>query len=180
MHVVVGILVRHGRDFVQLGAAQPQQVLLFLALRVGDDDHRAVAACVAYQREADAGVAGGAFDDHAAGLERPSLLGVEDDVERGAVLHRAARVQELGLAEDAAAGDLRRAAQPDERRIADGADEAVSDLRVQDSGQCLKAARRAARRGTPRCRLPAAARSRCPSAPRSGFRRRTWLSPAPS
>ena len=59
-----------------------------------------------------------------------ALLGVEDDVERGAVLHRAAGIQELGLAEDVAAGRLRYAAQADERRIADRADEAVADFHV--------------------------------------------------
>jgi hypothetical protein len=38
------------------------------------------------------------------GLERAALLGVADDVERRAVLHRPAGIEELGLAEDLAAG----------------------------------------------------------------------------
>lgn len=48
--------------------------------------------------EADAGVAGGAFDYGAAGLEQAFLLGVFDDVEGGAVLDGAAGVLEFGFA----------------------------------------------------------------------------------
>ena len=69
MHIVVRILVRHRRDLFQLGAAQAQHVLLLLALRVGNDDQRAIAARIADEREADAGVAGSALDDEAAGLQ---------------------------------------------------------------------------------------------------------------
>src|SRR5438045_11383 len=104
MHIVVRILVRHRLHLHEFRAAEPQHVLLLLALRLRDDDQRAIAARVADDREADAGVAGGAFDDQAAGLEEPALLRVEDDVQPGAVLHRAAGIQELGLAEDLAAG----------------------------------------------------------------------------
>ena len=60
--VVVGIAVGQRRHLDQLGAGEPQHVLLFLALGVGDDDQRAIAARVGDQREADAGVAGGALD----------------------------------------------------------------------------------------------------------------------
>ena len=117
VHVVVRVLVRHGRHFAQLGAAQPQHVLLLLALRLRDHDHRAVAARIADQRKADAGVARGALDDHAAGLEHAALLGIEDDVERRAVLHRAAGVEKLGLAKHVATGRLGRSAQADERAV---------------------------------------------------------------
>src|SRR6185503_7860330 len=126
VHVVVRVLVGDGGHFAQLRPAQAQHVFLFLALRIGDDDDGAVAARVADEREADAGVARGALDDHAAGLEHAAALGVEDDVERGAVLHRAAGVEELGLSEDVAAGALGGAAQADERRVADRADESVA------------------------------------------------------
>ncbi len=103
VHVVGRILVGHRRHFAQFGAAQPQHVLLLLALRLGDDDDGAVAARVADEREADAGIACRALDDHAPRLEEPALLGVEDDVERSAVLDRAAGIEELGLAQDVAA-----------------------------------------------------------------------------
>jgi len=62
------------------------------------------------------------------GLRAPRFSASRMMYERGAVLHRAARVLELGLAQDVAAGELRRAAQPDERRIADGADESRSRI----------------------------------------------------
>ncbi len=127
-HVIVRIAVGRGRDEPEIDAAQEQHVLLFLALRLGHDDDRAVAAGVADQRQADAGVAGGALDDDAAGLQEALLLGVLDDVERGAVLHRAAGVEEFGLAEDRAAGLLGGAAQLDQGRIADRADKTVADV----------------------------------------------------
>ena len=65
-HVIVRVGIGHGGHFDQLGAAEPQHVLLFLALGVGDDDHRAIAERIADQGQADAGIAGGAFDDDAA------------------------------------------------------------------------------------------------------------------
>ena len=126
--VVVGIAVGQGRHFDQLGAAEPQHVLLFLALGVGDDDQRAVAARVGDERQADAGVARGALDHEAAGLELAALLGLQDHLAAGAVLHRAAGIHELGLAENGAAGRGRRPFELDQRRVADGFDDAVADL----------------------------------------------------
>ena len=112
----------------QIRAAEAQHVLFFLALRLGHDDDRAVAAGIADERQADAGIAGRALDDDTAGLKQAALLGILDDEERGAVLDRAARVEELGLAENRAAGHLRGAAQFDQRRIADRADKTVADV----------------------------------------------------
>ena len=60
------------------------------------------------------------------GFEQPAALGVVDDAARRAILDRAARVQELGLAEDLAAGLVASATQADQRRVADGAGEAVA------------------------------------------------------
>ena len=57
-----------------------------------------------------------------AGLEQSSGLGIADDEEPRAVLHRLAGIHELGLAEDLAARLLGRALQPDQRRIADRVD----------------------------------------------------------
>ena len=126
--VVVGIAVGQGRHFDQFGAAEPQHVLLFLALGVGNDDQRAIAARVGDERQPNAGVAGGALDHEAAGLELAALLGLQDHLAAGAVLHRAAGVHELGLAEDGAAGRGRRPFELDQRRVADGLDDTVADL----------------------------------------------------
>ena len=125
--VVVRIGVGHRRHLDELGAAQAQRVLLLLALRLRDHDQRAVAAGVRDDGEADAGVAGRRLDDEAAGLELAALLGFEDHLPPGAVLHRLAGVHELGLAEDRAAGLLRGAAEPDQRRVADRGDDVVAD-----------------------------------------------------
>src|SRR5690606_12902372 len=101
------------------GAAQPERVLLLLRLRVRHQDQRAIAAGIADERETDTRVAGRAFDDEPAALDDAALLGVEHHVFGGSVLDRAAGVQELGLAENRAARELRGLAQLDERRIPD-------------------------------------------------------------
>src|ERR1700730_3412484 len=110
----------------QIGAAQGQHVLLFLALRLRHDDDRAVAAGVADQRQADTGIAGGALDDDPARPQQAALLGVLDNVEGGAVLDRAAGIEELGLAEDRAPRRLRGTAQLDQRGVADRLDKPVA------------------------------------------------------
>ena len=53
---------------------------------------------------------------------------VEDDEQRCAILDRPAGVHELGLAEDRAAGQLRRLAQLDERCVAHRLNEAVAHV----------------------------------------------------
>ena len=62
------------------------------------------------------------------GPQQALLLGVADDGQRRAVLHRCRRVEELALAQDLAAGRLGRALQAHERRVADEIDEAGSDV----------------------------------------------------
>ena len=62
----------------QFGAAEPQRVLLLLALRVRDDDHAAKTQSVADESKADTGVAGGPLDDNATGLELAPLYRVLD------------------------------------------------------------------------------------------------------
>jgi hypothetical protein len=62
------------------------------------------------------------------GLSKAALFRVAHDVERGAILHRAPRIEKLRLGEDLAADNLGRAAQADERGVADAAGEAVTDL----------------------------------------------------
>src|SRR6266850_4034833 len=97
-YVVAGIGVRQGRYQPEVGATQAQHVLLFLALRLRHHDHRAIAARVGDQRDADAGIAGGALDDDAAGLELAPLFGILDDGKGGAILHRAPGIEKLRLA----------------------------------------------------------------------------------
>ena len=125
MLVIVRIGKGQSRHLDQLGAAQPQHVLLFLALRFRDHDQRAIAARIGDQRQPDPGIAGGALDHQAAGLELAALLGLQDHLAAGAVLHRLARIHELGLAENGAAGRRGGALKLDQGRIADGIDNAV-------------------------------------------------------
>src|SRR5687767_10012113 len=134
LHVVVRVLVGHGRHFLELGAGEAQHVLLLLRLGVRDHDQGLVAARVPDQRQTDAGVAGGALDDQAALAELAPPLGVLDDEEGRAVLDRAAGVEELRLAQDGAAGQLRSLLELDERGVADRADEAVADIHANSVG----------------------------------------------
>ncbi len=73
-------------------------------MRVRDDDDRFQAERVAYNRDADAGVASGTFDHRTAGFDQALGERVPDDEERGAVLYRLTGIHELGLAENLAAG----------------------------------------------------------------------------
>src|SRR3546814_19373483 len=100
VHVVVGVLVGNRRHLAQLGAGDAQEVLLLLALGIGNDDDGAVAARAGDPGEADDGVAGGALADDAARPQRAALRGVPDVGPGGAVLPRAPGVLELPLAED--------------------------------------------------------------------------------
>ena len=134
MLIVVRVGVGRRRHLDKLGAAQPNHVLLFLALRFGDDDQRAVSPRIGHERKADAGIAGGCLDDQAAGAQLAALFRLKDHLPAGAVLHRAARVHELGFAEDRAARRLRCALQLDERRVADCFNNAVADLHARSRG----------------------------------------------
>jgi hypothetical protein len=107
-HIVVGIAVGRGRHLDQFGTEQAQCVLLFLALGFGNDDHRLVAERAGDHRQSDSGVAGSSLDDRAAGTQQALSLGVADDLQRCAVLDRLAGIEELGLAENGAAGGFRR------------------------------------------------------------------------
>ena len=127
LHIVVRVLVRHGGHFDQLRAQKTQRILLLLALCLGNDDHGAEAERVRHQREADARIAGGAFDDHAAGLEASSFYRVAHDEQRGAIFHRLAGIHELGLAENFAAGERGGALEANQRGVADGGQNVVLD-----------------------------------------------------
>jgi len=133
--VVVRVAVGQRRHFDQFRAAKPQHVFLFLALRVRDHDHRAVAARACDQREPDAGVAGGAFDHKPARLEIAAPLGLQDHLASRTIFHRTAGVHELGFAQDQAPGGFGGLPQLDQRRIANGFDGAVAGLHFKNTIQ---------------------------------------------
>ncbi|EFY98819.2 hypothetical protein MAA_05958 [Metarhizium robertsii ARSEF 23] len=118
--VVVRVVKGHGRHGVHLGAEEAQQVDLALRLRVGHVDDEAVPAGAADVREPDARVAGGALDHGAPRAQEPALLGVLDHVQGCAVLDRAPRVHELGLAQDLAARLFGEPVEADEGGVSDG------------------------------------------------------------
>ena len=117
--VVVGVVEGHRRHGVHLGAQQPQQIDLALALRVGHVDDEPVAAAAANVREPDACVAGGALDDGAARVEEAALFGVSHQVEGGTVLDAATWVLEFGFAVDVAVEFAGEGAELDKGSVAD-------------------------------------------------------------
>src|SRR5262249_39874189 len=129
--VIVRIGKRSSGHFHELSPAEAQHVFLFLALRFRNNDHRTVAARIGDQCEANAGVAGGRLDDEPAGTPFAALFRFHDHLPAGAIFQRAARVHEFGLAEDGASGRLGSALKLDERCVADGFDNAVTDLHAR-------------------------------------------------
>jgi hypothetical protein len=95
--VMVRIAVRHGFDDPHVGAERAEQGSLLGRLVVGHHDHAAVAALVAEMHEADAGIARRALDERAALADAALAFRHVEDCTCGAVLDRAAGVQELGL-----------------------------------------------------------------------------------
>jgi hypothetical protein len=156
MLVVVRIAVGQRGHFDEFSAEQAQHVLLFLALRFRNNNDRPIAACGRDERKADAGVARRAFHNKAAGLQVAALLGLEDHLLAGAVLHRLARIHELRLAENGASGFFRGALQLDERRVADGFDDVVANgLDIERPGTgCVRNAGKDEWFRQPRGRLP--------------------------
>ncbi len=69
MDVVVLVVVGGGLDQTQVGAVKVQQFDFLLALALRHHHHTFVAQGVGDQGQADAGIAGGALDDGAAGLQ---------------------------------------------------------------------------------------------------------------
>jgi hypothetical protein len=118
------------RRLHQLGAAQPQEVLLLLALGLGDHDDGAIAAGARHDRKSDPGIARGRLDHQATRLQRAALLGLQDHPFAGAILHRLARIHEFGLAENGAAGQFGCALQFDQRRVADRLDDVFVECHV--------------------------------------------------
>ena len=132
--IIVRIGIGHGRHFDELRAAQPQHVLLFLALRLRDDNDGSEAECVGDECDPDSGITRRALDDDATGLQRATCDGIADDEQRRAILHRLAGIHELGLAENVAPGLLRCMLELDEWRVADGLDDVLTDLHDTATG----------------------------------------------
>ncbi|KAG1439089.1 hypothetical protein G6F57_019568 [Rhizopus arrhizus] len=113
-----------GRGQDHLGAIGAHQLAAFHREGLDHGGHELVAARGGDHRQRHAGIAGGRFDDRVAGLEQATCFGIEDDRQRQAVLHRAARVERLDLGVDA---DLRwrQALQLDDGGVADGIEDGV-------------------------------------------------------
>src|SRR5579875_433398 len=84
--VLVRIAVRDRGDLVQLGAQHLEQAILLGGLIVGHHDDAAIAARAAHVSEPDAGIAGGALNDDAAGPQLAAPFGILDDRKRRAIL----------------------------------------------------------------------------------------------
>ena len=84
-------------------------------------------------REPDAGIAGGALDHRAAGLEHPAPLGIEHDPFGRPVLDRTAGIHEFGFTQDLAAGFLAQSLEPNQRSVADRADESIAHSHLDPS-----------------------------------------------
>ena len=118
--VAVRMVGRHGRRaHHHVGAVRAQHVLLVLADLVRADEDAFVAALLGHQRQPDAGVAGGRFDDGAAGLELAAGLGGVDHLDRDAVLGAAAGVEVLDLGRNRAGAFGDNGVQLHQRGIAD-------------------------------------------------------------
>ena len=89
-----------GRADNHFGAERAQRIHLLFRLLVGGGEDALVALDHRGNRQAHAGVARGAFDDGAAGLELAGLLGVLDHLQGHAVLDRVAGVDGLDLGVD--------------------------------------------------------------------------------
>ena len=100
LHVVVWIRVRDGRHLDQLRAREPQHVLLFLALRFGNDDHGSEAQHVRHERETDSGIARRSLDDDAARAQETSSHRILDDEQGRPILDGLARIHELRLSRE--------------------------------------------------------------------------------
>ena len=132
MLVIVRIAVGQRRDLDELGATEPQRVLLFLTLGFRNDDQGPVTARIGDYRKTDPGVTGSPFHHQAGALQVTPLLGFEDHLLAGTILHRLSGIHELGLAENGAAGRLRSLLQLDEWRVADRFDDVMVDVHLRE------------------------------------------------
>ena len=126
-HIIVRVLIGCRRHLYQLRPRQPDHVFLFLALGFGDDNHRLEPHRRTHQRQTDAGVACGAFDNGATRFQGATRHGVTDDVKRSTVLDRLSGVQKFRLAQYLAAGQFTGLFQPDQRGLSNGVCQVLVD-----------------------------------------------------
>ena len=88
------------RSASHLGAQGTHDDYFFFGKTLGDEQHNFVTALHTDQGQADAGVAGGGFDDRASGLELPFRFSAQNDSAGGAIFHAAAGVQVFQLGKD--------------------------------------------------------------------------------
>ena len=119
-----------GRGDHDLGPVGPQQVDLLARHLVRHHRDHAVALQAGGDGEARAGVAGGRLDDRPAGAQAPVALGGLDEAHGDAVLDRPAGVEQLQLGHELRRQARPDPAQPDHRRLADGVEDGVLDLRA--------------------------------------------------
>ena len=117
LHGAAHALGARGQDDFGAEGAEHHAAFGGHGLRHGQDD--LVAAGSAHHGQGDAGVAGGAFNDGAAGLEGTGLFGGVDDGHADAVLDAVGRVVELKLDGDGGIQALAEPVQPDQRGAAD-------------------------------------------------------------
>src|SRR5262249_27839055 len=132
--IIIRVAVRYRRHLDEFCAGEPQHVFLFLTLGIGNDDKSPIAAGIGDQRQPDAGIAGSAFDDHATRSDIAAFFRFENHLARRSILHRLARIHELGLAKDRAAGGLRYPMELDQGRIADRLNNTVLHLHGHGPG----------------------------------------------
>src|SRR5207302_3205944 len=102
------------------GTKALEEIDFLLRLFIGNCEDHLIAADGGDERQAHAGIAGGAFDDGAGGLEETLALGFVDHGNPDAVLDRTAGIQVIGFDVDlgfAVAGDTIEA---NDRRMTDG------------------------------------------------------------
>ena len=119
VHIVVGVFVRCRRHLDQISPGEPQHVLLFLALRLGDHNDGFEPHRRADQGQPDPSITCRALDNRATRFQVATRDRIADDIERRAVFHRLARVHELGLTQNLATCLIAELVETDQRGIAD-------------------------------------------------------------
>ena len=129
-HLVVGARVVRtgvGGSHDHFGAIGAQYRTLGFGHLVRQGENGAIAALQRHEGEAHAGIAGGRFHDHAAGLQFAAAFGRVDDAFGDAVLGRTARVQVFNLHRDGGFDAVGHVVEFDERGVADEFGQRVVD-----------------------------------------------------
>ena len=135
LDVVLGVVGGHrGRHHDHLRPVGAQEADLLPRHLVGDREDAAVALERSRDREAHPGVPARPLDDHASRLQGPAPLRRLDDGEADPVLHRAARVEILGLSVDGSANPPGDPMQPHQGRPAHRLQDVFEGLRVARAG----------------------------------------------